>query len=300
LGWDSTDKENDTGVDWTAPWSKNTLTCYPHVMTTKQDGTYVGGQEDECEEIINLKTLPLEIVDYKIDAMNLDLILHYQATTKVTETEVQTLAQNIKIKIQGLFGKTVKYDTDQIKVDTDKQTITFVNNNNLKQDTEYKISFGEETLIIHTPKQEVIDGTVYAVVGDGVNTNTDVNNVINSDVSTPATAKPSIIDEDKNAYGIYELESIGYNSDLWSKADLTLTKYDHIIRPENGKYIIAGNIDASPTKANTIAENKGGFGTNGYSSSLTKGDINDIIDELKDRVILKNSKIKITNLYVKD
>ncbi|MFV0288626.1 MAG: GLUG motif-containing protein [Mycoplasmatales bacterium] len=209
--------------------------------------------------------------------MNLDITVHYQPTTKVKlqNEELQAIAQNMEIKQKGLLRKETTCTTVDTTVNATDNTITFKNNGEtckIEQDTDYIIRStkdSENTIQIHTPRQETIGEEVYAVIGDGVNIDTDVNDSVPSDIARPSTVS--------NTYGIYELESIGYEKANpnttesastskadWTENDLTLTKYDHIIRPINGNYYIENDIDASTSSSNSSTDNAGGFGEDGY------------------------------------
>ncbi|MFV0289191.1 MAG: hypothetical protein ACK5HR_07070, partial [Mycoplasmatales bacterium] len=300
LNWLSSGNEADNGIDWTAPWSfdETVAFCQPHIMTTEQDGTYVANQP--CVEIQGVPKTPVTIDNYKIDAMSLNIALHYKIDIKASKKEIKQYLNNVQLTTNKLVKDNLVCDNTSAIIDETKQTITFTNNEStckINPDTTYTIEtintdyITEEPLIIHTPRQIVIGEEIYALIGDGVNVDTDVEELIKTDVTTPETVETSAVVEAAPAYGVYELESIGYeeaNASTsvsnykadWSDKDLTLTKYNHVIRPLDGNYLIADNIDATISKTDTNVDNSGGFSANGFKPIGTMFGTSDMLTAL--------------------
>ena len=112
----------------------------------------------------------------------------------------------------------------------------------------------QSAINIEVPKIINSGGDTYSLLGDSVNNDTDADDVIDSEVISPSTTIPI------NEYGIYELESIGYEEvndteTNWDVNDLTISKYDHVIRPIDGNYLVLNGTDASSHSISATATN---------------------------------------------
>ena len=273
--WESSALENEEGYDWTSPWTYGTgsdsgLICQPHVYNKDSldvgDGTYVPNQP--CIPIEQNDNISID--NYKINAMTMAIDLRintYQEKTVNPQVKLEKVSAIRNVEVCTVDpGNEVGYQT--IVLDE-------VAGCNIDHDKDYKLSMVNsdgveyEWIQIHTPKQEVIDGKTYAQIGDGVNVDTYVDD--NAPYLNMTLVDPSY---KLDIYGIYELESIGYDqvnnkessssSSDWSINDLTFLKYDHIVRPLDGNYVLKKDIDASSTKLDQSTDKLGGFGSDGF------------------------------------
>lgn len=319
--WNSSEEEAVVKKDWTAPILKDIdKYCLPNVYNDVKNGTYVKNQP--CIDIIkSTGTFEVGRKDYKINAQTLDIDL-LLADVDVIEKEIgEQEIQIFDASEKMIYQEDIKFQIgdNNIKLNNNGFIPNKVDSGIFKQDSEYEIRLlndGEmfEKVKIHMPKQIQYDGKLYSLIGDGVNVDTDVNDEIDSDISTPMTVDSSKINPLKQAYGIYELESIGYedagNPIDWSENDLTLAKYDHIIRPIDGSYLMSENIDATQSKTKNGKDKLGMFNGDGFRPIGKKinsneavpfiGEITGDIDQIPTEDLLKPDNSYIENLFIQD